>query len=242
MVEGIKKEPLGFGKTVYTTDEYRAGTDGILLSDFARAKPSDVICDLGCGSGIISLVILRDRPNAKVYGVDIQKDACFLANAAAKENGYADFTAVNCAAAELKNEFTAGTFSLVVSNPPYKNVGAGIPNENEARRIARHETDGTLAEFCAAAKYLLKSGGRFCMCHRPERLADVFTAFRENRIEPKILRTVHQRRGTEPWLILVEGRKDGKAGMRIAPPLYIEENGQLSDEVIKIYGPIKSEE
>ena len=62
---------------------------------------------------------------------------------------------------------------------------------------------------------------------------------REYKLEPKILRLVSKRVGEEPWLILVEGRRDGKSGMRIMPTLYVYEGEDYSDEMMKIYGPYK---
>ncbi len=77
------------------------------------------------------------------------------------------------------------------------------------------------------------------MCHRPERLSELMCLMSKYGVEPKRLRLVCQRKGEEPWLVLLEGRRSGKIGLRIAPTLYIEENGNLSDEMIKIYGAYK---
>ena len=62
---------------------------------------------------------------------------------------------------------------------------------------------------------------------------------RERKIEPKVLREVIQKEGKEPWLVLVEGRLGGKSGMQILPPLYVEKDGTLTDEMIEIYGDYK---
>ena len=54
------------------------------------------------------------------------------------------------------------------------------------------------------------------MCHRPERLADVIFEMRKNQLEPKRLTFVNNAtESKEPWLILVEGRKGGHAGIKI---------------------------
>ena len=85
----------------------------------------------------------------------------------------------------------------------------------------------------------MRFGGRFCVCHRPERLADVLCSMREHKIEPKVYREVIQREGKAPWLILVEGRSGGNRGITVLPPLYVEKDGVLSDEMMKIYGDYK---
>lgn len=238
------KTPLGGGVIIYSTEEYRYGTDAVILSAFAGVKNRDTVCDLGCGGGIIPMILGRNKQGKKIYAVDIQTAACELTLKAAEENGFHHISVVNADFKDidfLKKTVPLSAMDVVICNPPYKRSGAGITNPNDARYIARHEAECTLDDVCNAAKRLLRSGGRLCMCHRPERLADIFAAMRENKIEPKCLRTVHQRRGLEPWLILVEGRRDGNSGMKIMPPLYIEgDNGEPdSPEMLTIYGEYK---
>ena len=62
---------------------------------------------------------------------------------------------------------------------------------------------------------------------------------RANGIEPKVLREVIQREGKEAWLVLVEGKVGGKNGLTIMQPLYVEKDGQLTDEMMEIYGDYK---
>ena len=235
------KTPLGGGVIIYSTEEYRYGTDAVILAHFAAVRKNDTVCDLGCGGGIIPMILARNQQGKKIYGVDIQSPACELAEKAVAENGFSHIDIVNADMRhidQLKKRVPLSGMDVVICNPPYKKSGAGITNPNDARFIARHEAECTLEDVCYAAKRLLRSGGRLCMCHRPERLADILHAMRENKIEPKTLRTVHQRQGLEPWLILLEGRRDGNSGMKIMPPLYIEgENGEPdSEEMLEIYG------
>ena len=76
--------------------------------------------------------------------------------------------------------FPAGEFDLVVSNPPYFPVGSGTSGGT-----ARSEEQCSLTELCAAASRLTRNGGRFALCHRPERLVDLFVALRAAGLEPK---------------------------------------------------------
>jgi regulator of sigma E protease len=80
-------------------------------------------------------------------------------------------------------------------NPPYKPVGTGIESLSEADKIARHETMCTIDDAVAAAAKLLKFGGRFCMCHRPERLCDIIVSMRAGGVEVKRIRFVVEREG-----------------------------------------------
>ena len=106
----------------------------------------------------------------------------------------------------------------MVCNPPYFPPGSGRESASPAARLARHEQPGTLDEVVAAASRLLRFGGRFCLCHRPERLADVVAALRRRGLEPKRLRTVQGAAASAPWLLLLEAKKGGKPGLRWEPP------------------------
>ncbi|HHW45615.1 MAG TPA: methyltransferase [Clostridiales bacterium] len=235
-----KIEPLGGKIKIYVSQNHTFGTDAVLLADFAAPKKADIALDLGTGCGIIPMLWMRSDAPKHVIGIDIQKEACGLAERSIELCGVEErFKVLNL---DLRNPegLPKGHFSLITCNPPYKSDGAGIQNYNISRRIARHETECSLEDIIKTSSMLLRSTGRLCLCHRPERLTDIMVLMRSYKIEPKRLRTVHQRQGCEPWLILIEGRRDSKPGLRIAPPLYIEHNGQLSEEMLEIYGDYKT--
>ena len=237
----MRKVPLSAKYGIYISDAHSFGTDAVLLAHFAAdGKHNLAACDLGTGCGIIPMLLIRAKAVKSVVGVDIQLAACEQARLTVKENGVEElFSVFEGDLKEICPPLDKGAFDLVTCNPPYKAEGAGIVSTTSADIIARHETECTLSDVCAAAKQLLRFGGRLCICQRPERLADIFSAMKECGIEPKRLRTVAQRYGKEPWLVLVEGRLGGKAGMRILPTLYIEQEGKLSPEMIEIYGDYK---
>ena len=81
----------------------------------------------------------------------------------------------------------------------------GIVNPDKHKQIARHETECTLDDITKTAAKLLRFGGRFCICQRPERLTDVLLSMRNSGIEPKKLRLVQQRKDKAPKLFLAEG-------------------------------------
>ncbi|MDO4742624.1 MAG: tRNA1(Val) (adenine(37)-N6)-methyltransferase [bacterium] len=228
-------EPIGNKMSIFVNDEHIFGTDAILLADFAACSKVNKACDLGTGCGIIPMVWLRDNRVNFAYGVEIQQQAANLAEKTARLNGIQDrFTVLNRDLKELKGAVEFGSFDLVCCNPPYKASGAGILNASSSACIARHETLCTFEDITATAAKLLKYSGRFCVCHRPERLTDVFCTMRQYKIEPKRLRNVIQRQGQKPWLVLVEGRLGGKPGLDIQTPLYIEENQEPSAEMQSI--------
>ena len=198
------------------------GTDSLLLAGFPRLKPGVRICDLGSGSGLLALLLLRREPSAHVTCVEIQPAFCALAEQNRAENGLEDRMAVRCA--DLRDTAAlppAGSFDLVISNPPYFPAGTGASAPSPLRRSVREETSCTLEEVCRAAARLLRWGGTFCLVHRPERLADLCVCLRSEALEPKRLRLVQPGDRQAPSLVLLEGRLGGGRGVRVEPPLIL---------------------
>lgn len=237
----MKAEPIGGGCHVLVDHVHTFGTDAILLADFAAPGATETACDLCTGCGIIPMLWAKHRSVAAATGVELQPEAAALFRQTVEENNMQGYiTALQGDVKALQGLLPFGSFDLVTCNPPYKAVGAGLQNADPAVLLARHEVGCTLQDVVAAAAKLLRFGGRFCLCHRPERLADIFCTMRAYRIEPKCLRTVAKTAGNAPWLVLVEGRLGGRSGMRIAPTLYVEgANGDFSPEMQQIYGSYK---
>lgn len=218
--------------------EHTFGTDAVILADFAGVKARDKALDMGTGCGIIPFLWLRNKNINNVSCLDIQENAYNQVLHTIELNGIEDrIKAYNCDLREVSAVFKAEEFSLVTINPPYKPIGTGIESLDESARIARHEVCCNIEDAVKAASYLLKYGGRFCMCHRPERLVDTFEIMRRYKLEPKRLRFVQDKNGEEPFLFLVQGQKGAKSFLRVAPQLIIKkDNGKFTDEMLKIYG------
>ena len=235
-------EPLGRGLQIYVSDSYHFSTDTILLANFSQPTGRQKCADLGTGCGTIPLLWLRENPNLDIAAVEIQNEACELACRTVEFNGLEqNLTIFNADLKELKGKLPFGAFDVVACNPPYKRGGSGIQNPENALTVARHETECTLDDICEAASKLLQFGGKFCLCQRPERLADVMESMRRFDLEPKRLRMVQQRPSKPPKLFLIEGRRGGKSGfLDVLPTLFIEDgNGGFSEEMMAIYGDYK---
>ncbi len=58
---------------------YRFSLDSILLSHFVFLKPRACAIDLGCGSGIILLLLAKRFPHISCSGLEIQEELAALA-------------------------------------------------------------------------------------------------------------------------------------------------------------------
>ena len=234
-------QPIGNSKQVFVSKEHTFGTDAVLLANFAKRKNTKFAVDLGCGCGIIPMLLCREDPPKRAVGIDIQPEACRLAELGAKQNGIGDILSIICAdLKDLNGKIEFGMCDVVTCNPPYKADGAGIKSKTDPQIIARHETACDLEDVIRTASKLLQTSGHFYICQRPERLADIICLMRQYKIEPKRLKTVSKTDGCEPWLILVEGRKCSKPGMRIDPPLFLyTKDGEYTKSMLDIYSVYK---
>lgn len=208
------REHLPNGCVLNTEPDCAFGTDALLLAAFAGVRPGDRVCDLGCGCGILPLLF----PDGTVAdGVDCQPAAAALARRNVDENGLSHRITIY----EQRWEhltLPAGRYDAVTCNPPYFPENSGKVSDSPARRVARHETGDTLSAVAKAAARLLKNGGRFVLCHRPERLADVLETLRANGLEPKRLQFVQAHPDSPPFLLLCEALRGGKPSIRVLPP------------------------
>lgn len=234
----FKKQYLGSGINVFVSDEHTFGTDAMLLADFAKIKPRDIPMDMGTGCGIIPLIWCKNEALKQVHCLDIQEQAVEQVRQAIDLNSLENRLFVHhCDLREIRKHFDAESFTAVTMNPPYKPLSTGIESSSASDKIARHETMCSLDDAVKAGAFLLKFGGRMCMCHRPERLTDILCCMRANNLEPKVVRFVCDKEGKEPFLVLVQARKGGKSGVRVKSQLVLRKpNGDFTDEVFEIYG------
>ncbi len=231
-------ERLSDGIKIAVSDDHTFGTDAVILSAFANIKRKDRALDLGTGCGIVPFLWLRDEAQSPVHCLDIQENAIEQVNASIEFNSAQDRLIPHlCDLREIEKEFSAECFTLVTMNPPYKPINTGFESLGESARIARHEVCCNIEDAVKAANFLLTYGGRFCMCHRPERLVDALSIMRKYKLEPKRLRFVSDKEGEQPFLFLVEGKKGAKPFLRVEAPLVIKNSeSKFTPEMLKIYG------
>ena len=223
-------------KIYQNSDWFTFSLDSVLLSNFVTIQPRyRKILDLGTGNAPIPL-ILSTRTKASIVGVEIQKDIYDLAQKTIQYN-HLDHQVqlLHCDMKDLKQMFSSDTFDVIVSNPPYfKYHSEHIVNENIHKTIARHEVMITLEELLRLIRYLLKNDGVFAMVHRTERMVEILDLFRKYGLEPKKIQFIYPKVGKDSDLFLIEGRKNGKLGLKILSPIYVhQEDGSYTDVILR---------
>lgn len=217
---------------------FRFGLDAVLVAHFAEMHTGAHILDLGCGNGIIPLLIAARKKDVHVTGLEIQKQSAELARRSVKYNQLEDrIDIIEGDIKEVAKLFKAASFDSVISNPPYMLGEHGLKNPREEMAIARHEILCDFSDIAAAAEHLLPNLGRFFLVHRPFRLAELFRILTEHHLEPKRMRLVFPYADREPNMVLIEARKGGRSRMMVERPLIVyEKPGVYTEEILKIYG------
>ena len=231
-------ETLAHGTKVCINNTHRFGTDAFLLSHFAEVKYAQKALDMGTGCGIIPLRWKDMGHKGEAFGLEIDQQGTDLLKESIRLNGYENLTAINGDVRQFKTE--KADFDVITCNPPY--FTAGKPKDDEKKASFRHQLTLTDDDVAAAAYRLLRDNGKLCICQRPDQLAQVIYAMKNNRIEPKVIRFVRQRRNSpHPWLVLVDGRKNGGKSLTVMPDLIMEadDGSGFSEEIQRIYGKIE---
>ena len=190
------------------------GTDAVQLAAFAAVPKGAAVCDLCAGSGAVGLLMLARDPSLSVTAVELREEGCALMERSAEESRLGErFRVLRGDVRTIRDLLPMGSFRYVVCNPPYYPVGSGYASEDEARAVARTELCCTLEDACAAAAWLLPTGGSLWMVHLPERLTDLLCALRTHGLEPKILKPVCSSPDKPPSLLLIKATKGGKPGL-----------------------------
>lgn len=236
-------------RLIQKKDGLTFGTDAFLLAAYMKPQKNAVAAELGCGTGIISLLCAARDKFSRIYAFEVQQSFAELTQRNVELNSLGDKIYTRHSDVRSVNVSDVGAeLDVVFSNPPYMLTDSGKRNMSDAKNIARHEVCGGIYDFCACARRLLKHGGRFYCVWRPDRLSSLFAALHENRLEPKTLTFVHADANTAPSMVLLCAVKGGAESLKVAPPLILHEpySGEssraLSERAQKIYDTMSFED
>ena len=220
---------------IYSPQEgFSFGIDAVLLTEYGKMKKDKVLCEIGAGTGFISMAAYYKYGLRKVYGVEIQKENCNLFHKSVLENGLEGKVVPVC-----KNikDFSLGQDSLdyVISNPPYYKEGSGLKNKDGQDYLSRYEVKMKLEDLFIFGKKNLKVGGVLYIIHRPHRLVDLLSQGRQHGLEPKEMVPVNSRVGQEAKMVLLKYIKGGKEGFKVKKAFSLYEGNEYCGEVKKFY-------
>lgn len=229
-------------KIIQETDGFCFGIDSILLAHFVYEdigkKDITKVMDLGCGTGVLALLLSNRIHANKIIGIEKQEKIADIAVRNVKLNKLeSHIEIVNEDILNIINKHSyAKSAKIIVTNPPYKKLGTGIHSDNSLKQLARFESSCDINKWMEACNQILDDGGYLYMVYRPERLNELFLAMIQNNVEPKEIRFVHSKIDEPSKLVLVKAVKGAKHFLKIDKPLIIYDNdGKYTEEIEKYY-------
>lgn len=212
-----------FNRTIHQPSEgYRYSIDPFILAAQITPVVDPHIIDIGCGCGIICLLLAHRLPFAQITGVEIQEELAGFARINIHEFEFEN--RIKVLSADI-NTLLAGNFEkkadIIVSNPPYKKRGTGRKNPNQQKAIARHEIMLNLTQLCNAADRLLSDSGKFYVIYPVNRLSELMQNARHSGLIPYFIRYVHPKPGEPVIRVLACFGKSSSSRLSLVDPFYL---------------------
>jgi len=213
--------------------------DPFILAAHIQPKGFEKIIDVGCGCGIIPLILASRYPDLRITGVEIQNDLARFAKENVMNNGLGN--AINIIHENIKNIDTSDInwkADIIVSNPPYKKKDTGRLNPDSQKAIARHEIFLDIDLLFRCSERLIHPKGRLYIIFPAQRLSDLMLTLERYKFIPDFIRFVHIKKNTAARLvILCAAKKHGKP-CTIAPPFYVYgSDNKFTDEYACLFKP-----
>ena len=139
----------------------KVGTDGVLIGAWCGVGQNvKQILDIGCGSGLISLMLAQRTENEKsiIKAIDIDTESAVQAAENFEASEWAERLSAECVSLQDYSRRGEDKFELVVSNPPFFVDSLKAPDV--ARNNSRHCDTLTHEELLKYSSEMLENGGR----------------------------------------------------------------------------------
>ena len=210
---------------------YAYNSDSIFLYDFITMfKPKGSLLDVGCGVGIISLLLTRDF-HTQTTIVDKQE----IMMKYATHNYALNNLNVKTILDDFSNFSEHEKFDYVISNPPFYDQNV-TQSQNEHLNIARYAQHLPIETFIAKVKKVLKPRGRFIFCYDAKQVDKLLYTLIKYKINPEQIRFVHSKIDRDSKLVMIAARMNSKSMMKVLAPLIVfDEQSNYNVEAKKAF-------
>jgi tRNA1(Val) A37 N6-methylase TrmN6 len=203
----------------------------MFLYSFARSfRPKGKVLDVGCGCGILGLLLKRDFPSIELSAIDVQQEHLSLTFKNMQENALG----ANVILGDFTKYDFGEKFDFIVSNPPFYHESTK-KSDDERLKISRYANSLPLHEFLSKTAALLSQKGFLIFCYDAKQIEDIVSQSCKVKLKICDLCFVHPKQGRESSLVLVAARRDSNAFAKIHSPIFVFENDEYSKEAKEIF-------
>ena len=235
-------------------DGYRYNSDSLFLWDFARKncsfKASQSLLDVGCGCGILGLLLARDF-NCALSCIDIQPQNCELAQINAQANDikasiicadfFKDWESGNSAGNSAGNFGIPSQscqrnqiFERIICNPPFYDFGG--ENKNAHKNTSRNASSFDISAFASKCSKLLVPKGELVLCYDARLVDRLLQALLQAGLKPIKLAFLHSKPSKPANVVLVVAKKGAKSPLCVFGSLFAcNENGAHTDFAKEVF-------
>jgi len=195
---------------------YCYNSDSIFLYDFiASFRPKGKLLDVGCGVGIISLLLSRDF-KIETSIIDKQEKMLkyathnYTLNDLKAKSHLCDFTQLE----------TDERYDYIISNPPFYDA-AVTQSKDTHLNIARYAQHLPIEAFVKRVKTFLKPKGWFIFCYDAKQIDLLLHHLKSHAINPEKIQFVHSKIDRESKLVMIAARNNSKSMTQILPPFVV---------------------
>lgn len=214
---------------VQDTDLFKFSVDSILLAEFVNLRLSDkVIIDFCTGNAAIPL-ILSTKTKKKIIGVELQENVYRYAKESVSFNHLEhQIRLIHDDVKNIGEYVPEESVDVITCNPPYFKVSSSckLINDDYSKAIARHELCLDLETLIGITSRFLKRNGQFFLVHQASRFTEILFLMKKYRIAVKKVSFVYSNPEKDAIMVLIQGLKDGKEGLKIGKPIII--NGKMT--------------
>jgi len=198
------------------TSGYCYNSDSIFLYNFISTfKPKGKLLDVGCGVGVISLLLSRDF-NIKTSIIDKQEQMLKYATHNYTLNGLE----VKSYLGDFIELQTEDRFDFIISNPPFYDSNT-TQSEDTHLNIARYAHHLPIEHFMKRVKTFLKPKGWFIFCYDARHVDKLLHYLKIHKINPEKIQFVHSKIDRESKLVMIAARNNSKSMTQILPPFVV---------------------
>ncbi len=198
------------------TSGYCYNSDSIFLYDFiSNFNPKGSLLDVGCGVGIISLLLSRDF-NIETTIIDKQEKMLNYA----QHNYELNDLDVQSYLGDFTEFETTDKFDYIISNPPFYDSRV-TQSENTHLNIARYAHHLPIEDFIAKVKKLLKPRGYFIFCYDAKQVDLLVYHLTSYGINVEKIQFVHSKIDRDSKLVMIAARMGSKSMTQILPPFVV---------------------